>query len=159
MFSQTTEYALRVVVYLASIDGMAATTSQIAAATRAPVGYLAKVLLSLSKAGLLRTQRGLHGGSVLNRPAGQITVYDVIQAVDPIQRITSCPLGLTSHGVNLCPLHRRLDEAIASVEQAFRASTIAELVAEPAASRPLGEVPTRPATGLVPRSVLDAEKP
>src|SRR5918993_392073 len=120
MFSQTSEYALRVVVYLASLDGAPATISQIAAATRAPAGYLAKVLLSLSRAGVVRTQRGLHGGSVLDRPADQITVYDVIQAVDPIRRITSCPLGLKSHGVNLCPLHRRLDDAIASVEQAFR---------------------------------------
>jgi Rrf2 family protein len=158
MFSQTTEYALRVVVYLASIDGLAATTGQIAEATRAPVGYLAKVLLSLSKARIIRSQRGPHGGSVLMRPADQITVYDVVQAVDPIERITTCPLGLANHGVNLCPLHRRLDEAIASVEAAFRASTIAELVAEPALSRPLGQVPTRPATGLVPLSVLEPEK-
>lgn len=158
MFSQTTEYALRVVVYLASLEGTPATINQMASATKAPAGYLAKVLLSLSKAGLVRTQRGLHGGSVLDRPAVQITVYDVIQAVDPIRRITSCPLGLKNHGVNLCPLHRRLDEAIASVESAFRASTIAELVAEPAASRPLqGPVPTRPATGLVPLAVLEGE--
>jgi Rrf2 family protein len=158
MFSQTSEYALRVVVYLASLDGMPATINQMAAATRAPAGYLAKVLTSLSRAGVVRTQRGLHGGSVLERPAEQITVYDVVQAVDPIQRITSCPLGLKSHGVNLCPLHRRLDEAIASVEHAFRASTIAELVAEPASSRPLGgPIPTRPATGLVPLTVLEQE--
>src|SRR5687768_4140543 len=137
MFSQTSEYALRVVVYLASLGGAPATIAQIAAASRIPAGYLAKVLLSLSRAGMVKTQRGLHGGSVLARPAAQISVYDVIQAVDPIKRITSCPLGLKSHGVNLCPLHRRLDNAIESVEIAFRASSIAELVAEPTSSTPL----------------------
>ena len=155
MFSQTTEYALRVVVYLASLGGAPATNAQTAEATRIPAGYLAKVLLSLSRAGVVRTQRGLHGGSVLARPAESITVYDVVQAVDPIKRILTCPLGLTSHGVNLCPLHRRLDQAIESVEHAFRNSTIAELVADPAPSKPLGVVPTRPATGLVPMKVLD----
>lgn len=157
MFSQTSEYALRVVVYLASLGGMPATIAQVAEATRIPAGYLAKVLLSLSKGGIVRTQRGLHGGSVLARPPEKLTVYDVMQAVDPIQRITSCPLGLKSHGVNLCPLHRRLDEAIASVEKAFRASTIAELVAEPSSSRPLGRIPTRPATGMVPLEILESE--
>jgi Rrf2 family protein len=157
MFSQTTEYALRVVVYLASLGGTPATNAQTAEATRIPAGYLAKVLLSLSRAGIVRTQRGLHGGSVLARPADTITVYDVVQSVDPIERITTCPLGLTSHGVNLCPLHRRLDQAIESVENAFRGSTIAELVADPAPSKPLGIVPTRPATGLVPLSVLERE--
>ena len=144
MFSQTSEYALRVVVYLASLGGAPATNAQTAAATRIPAGYLAKVLLNLSKGGIVRTQRGLHGGSVLARPAEQLTVYDVVNAVDPIKRITTCPLGLANHGVNLCPLHRRLDDAIASVERAFRASTIAELVADPAPSKPLGIVPTRP---------------
>jgi Rrf2 family protein len=154
MFSQTTEYALRVMVYLASLHGRTPTIAQIAAATRTPAGYLAKVLRSLARAGLIRSQRGLRGGSTLARPADQITVHDVVQSVDPIRRITSCPLGLTSHGVNLCPLHRRLDESIALVEQALRNSTLAELVAEPTVSKPLCEIPTEPATGLVPLKVL-----
>ena len=157
MFSQTSEYALRVVVYLASLGDRPATIAQIAEATRVPASYLAKVLLNLSKAGVVRTQRGLHGGSVLARPSEQISVYDVVQAVDPIKRITTCPLGLSSHGVNLCPLHRRLDQAIESVENAFRNSTIGELVAEPTSSPPLGKIPTRPASGLVPLKVLEQE--
>src|SRR5688500_2570995 len=141
MFSQTSEYALRVVVYLASLEGRPATIAQTAAATRTPAGYLAKVLVHLAKGGIVRSQRGLHGGSVLARAAENISVYDVVQAVDPIKRITTCPLGLKSHGVNLCPLHRRLDEAIASVEHALRSSSIAELVAEPTSSQPLAGAP------------------
>src|SRR6185436_15644951 len=132
MFSQTSEYALRVIVYLASLDPKQATIPQIAEATRAPEGYLAKVLRNPALAELVRSQRGPQGGSVLARPAKQITVYDVIQAVDPIQRITSCPLGIKGHGINLCPLHRRLDQAIAMVEGAFQDTTIAELVSAPA---------------------------
>lgn len=137
MFSQTAEYALRVIVYLASLGQSPATIRQIASATRVPEGYLAKVLQSLSRAELIRSQRGLHGGSVLTRAPGSIRVFDVLQAVDPIQRITSCPLGLKSHGVNLCPLHRRLDSAIALVEEAMKDSTIADLLTEENPSRPL----------------------
>ncbi len=134
MFSQTAEYALRAVVYLASEGAEARTAQQIAAATRVPVGYLAKVMQSLSRAGVVHSQRGLHGGFTLSRPAGELTVLDVLQAVDPIRRIRGCPLGLKGH-VNLCPLHRRLDQAIGMVEDALRRSTIAELLVEPSRAR------------------------
>lgn len=140
MFSQTTEYALRVVAFLADRGGEAATTRQIAAATRVPEGYLAKVVQSLARAGIVRSQRGPHGGSVLARPADDLTMYDVVQAVEPIRRILSCPLGLKSHGSALCPVHRRLDDALALVERAFRESTIAGLLNEPSRSKPLCDV-------------------
>jgi Rrf2 family protein len=148
MFSQTAEYALRVIAYLAGTAGGPATTRQVAAATRVPEGYLAKVLQSLSRAGLVHSQRGLHGGSVLTRDAEQITLYDVIQAVDPIPRITTCPLGLKSHGANLCAVHRRLDDAYAIMEQTLRGSTIADLLAEPSVSKPLCEVPNAPTAAV-----------
>lgn len=139
MFSQTSEYALRVVLCLASAAGKPLTIPQLAKATRTPEGYLAKVLRNLARADLVRSQRGLHGGSVLTRPPEQITVYDVIQAVDPIQRITTCPLGLPHHGTHLCPLHRRLDDAIGLVEAAFRNSSIADLVAQRSDGQPPAE--------------------
>lgn len=145
MFNQTSEYALRVVVFLASIDGTPATTRQIAAATRVPEGYLAKLLQTLSRAGLVRSQRGLHGGSVLTRPASKISVLDVVEPVAPLPRIRTCPLDLPSHGTRLCPLHRRLDDAVAAVEQAYRDTSIAELLSEQSESIPLGKIGTDPA--------------
>lgn len=141
MFSQTLEYAVRVVAHLASLGGEPATARQVALATRVPASYLAKVLQSLNRAGLVSSQRGLHGGSVLGRPAEQITLYDVAQAIDPIPRIRTCPLGIKSHGSRLCPVHRKLDQAMDMVEQAFHASTIADLLSEPSASKPLCEAP------------------
>ena len=95
------------------------------------------MLQSLSRGGIVRSQRGPHGGSVLARPAEELTIYDVIQAVDPIRRITSCPLGLKSHGSVLCPVHRRLDNALGLVERSFRDATIADLLTEPSRSKPL----------------------
>ena len=137
MITITTEYALRTIVFLATRGDNPATTQQIADATRVPFGYLSKVLQSLNRAGLINSQRGLHGGSTLARPPERINVLSVLDAVGPLQRIKSCPLGLKSHGVNLCALHRRLDDAMAMVEAAFRASTIADLLAEKGPSIPL----------------------
>jgi Rrf2 family protein len=140
MFSQTVEYALRAMVYLAD-QGEARTTPQIATATKVPAPYLAKVLQQLHRAGLVRSQRGLHGGFALARRADELTIWDVVQGVEPIKRIRSCPLELESHRRRLCPLHKRLDDALAAVEAALRASTLAELLAEPTTSKPLCRFP------------------
>lgn len=144
MISQTTEYALRAIVDLAYHQGESRTTQQIAGATHVPAGYLAKVLKELSRHDLIRSQRGLHGGFVLEIDPKQITVYDVMAAVDPPQRIHECPLKLQEHKANLCPLHQRLDDAMAMVEEAFRATTIAEVTADPK-HRPLGSKSKRTA--------------
>jgi Rrf2 family protein len=143
MISQTAEYALRAIVFLAD-QGEARTTQQIAAATRVPTSYLSKVMQSLSRAGIVKSQRGLHGGFTLVGAPDDVSVWDVIDAVDPIQRIRSCPLGLKAHGMRLCPLHKRLDDALALVETAFRDSTLGDLIREPTKSKPLCEFPNLP---------------
>jgi Rrf2 family nitric oxide-sensitive transcriptional repressor len=132
---------LRAVVYLASQAPQARTTDQIADATCVPKAYLSKVLQGLRRAGLVRSQRGVGGGMTLSRPPGELTVLDVVNAVDPIGRITTCPLNLPAHGVNLCPLHRRLDQALESVERAFATTSLAEILGDPAAPTPLCDIP------------------
>jgi len=143
MVSQTADYALRAVVSLGYQADTPQTTQQLAETTRVPAGYLSKVLQALVRAGLIHSQRGLHGGFVLARPLDRLTVLDVVNAVDPVKRIESCPLGLATHGVNLCPLHRRLDRAIALVEKEFRDCTVADLLNEQATSKPLCDSPSK----------------
>jgi Rrf2 family nitric oxide-sensitive transcriptional repressor len=137
MFSQTVEYALRAVVFLAYAAPAARTTEEIHAATKIKKAYLSKILQGLAKKGIVQTQRGVGGGVSLARSPDQLTILDVVNAVEPIKRIRTCPLGLSSHGVRLCPLHKRMDEALASVEGAFARSTLAEVLAEPGESVPL----------------------
>jgi Rrf2 family protein len=128
MFSQTLEYALRAVVCLAQEDPKPLTTQQIAEVTRVTPSYLSKVLQSLVRANLIGATRGAGGGYVLNVRPTDLTILHVANAIDPLKRITTCPLGLKSHGANLCPLHRRLDRVIADAEEAFRKTSIAELI-------------------------------
>jgi Rrf2 family protein len=143
MFSQTVEYALRAMVHLASTAPETQTTEQIAASTRVPQAYLSKVLQSLVQAGLVRSQRGIGGGMALARSPRELTILEVVNAVDPIQRIRTCPLGLAAHGVRLCPLHKRVDQALALVEDAFRNTTLQEVIDEPSDSVPLCDFPRR----------------
>ena len=142
MLSQTVEYALRAVVQLAGVAPDAQTTEQIARATKVPQAYLSKVLQSLVQAGIVRSQRGIGGGMALVKTPAELTILEVVNAVDPIRRIRTCPLALAAHGVNLCPLHRRVDNALALVEDAFRGTTLQEVLDEPTTSIPLCDFPT-----------------
>ncbi len=125
MISQTAEYALRAVVFLAD-QNESTTTQVIAEHTRIPAGYLAKVMQMLSRGGLVVAQRGIHGGFVLAESPEELTILSVVNAVDPVRRFYECPLGL--HGIHLCALHRKLDEAAQAIQDTFGDTTVADLL-------------------------------
>ncbi|MBC2592903.1 Rrf2 family transcriptional regulator [Ruficoccus amylovorans] len=137
LLSDASEYALRAVVWLAQRPRETFKLREIADGTRAAPGYLIKALQSLTRAGVLSAQRGSNGGFMLIRDPKGISVLEVVNAVDPLQRIHTCPLGLASHGTCLCPMHKRIDDAVATIEASFGASTINDLLEEKSPSRPL----------------------
>ncbi len=137
MISQALEYTLRAVVTIAQHEGHPCTTKQISTLTQVPAPYLSKLMQGLVRAGLVTSQRGLHGGFLLTKDPAQLTLWAVVEAVDPIKRITECPLGIKSHGSKLCLLHQRLDQAIATTEELFRNTTIADVLTAPGAPTPL----------------------
>ena len=145
MLSQTVEYALRAATFMASAPGESHTVERIAEATQVPIAYLAKVLQQLVRGGIASSRRGVGGGFRIAKAPARLRILEIVQAVDPIRRITTCPLGLAAHGRRLCPLHRRLDDALAAMEAAFAATTLAEIIAEPSRSRPLCDFPAVPA--------------
>jgi len=144
MISQTVEYALRAVVHLAAESPQSCTTQQLASVTQVPAAYLSKVLQNLVRAGIVKSQRGIGGGVSLASTPESLTILDVVNAVDPIQRIQACPLDLKTHAATLCPLHRRIDNAMAEVENAFRSTTLAEVLGESGEPMPLCDVKILP---------------
>jgi Rrf2 family nitric oxide-sensitive transcriptional repressor len=159
VISRTAEYALRAMVFLGCQAGRPATTQRIAAGTKMPAGYLAKVLQALGRAGLVDAQRGLNGGYVLARPMEELTVLHVVNAVDPLRRIDPCPPDLAEHQGSLCSLHRRLDEGIALIESFFEQTTLGQLLADQGPSpEPLCAVltPGEPSETTTPADAPDA---
>ncbi len=130
MLSRTAEYALRAIIVLAASPS-ALTAQEVAARSKIPADYLAKILRLLVRAGLVSARRGRGGGFQISRPAEQTTVLDVVDAVDPLERIEVCPLGLAAHQKQLCPLHSKIDEAVRLARDAFAATTLASLSEEP----------------------------
>jgi Rrf2 family transcriptional regulator, nitric oxide-sensitive transcriptional repressor len=137
VFSQTVEYALRAAVHLASKSPEPQTTAEIASATKVPIAYLSKVLQGLRREKIVHLQRGIGGGVSLACEPNKLTILDIVNAVEPIQRIKTCPLELKSHGKRLCALHSRMDESLKSMEAAFAATTLQELLEERNPSQPL----------------------
>lgn len=131
MFSQTVEYALRAAVHLASQSPNSCTTAELAEVTQVPPAYLSKVVQGLARAGIVQSQRGSGGGVTLLASPTELTILEVVSAVDPIRRIKSCPLDLPSHGKRLCPLHKKMDAALEHIERAFGSTTLADVLGKP----------------------------
>jgi Rrf2 family protein len=113
------EYGLRSVLYLAHQDtGKISMVSTIAEAEDIPPRFLAKIFQMLGKAGVVKSRRGAKGGFSLTRPASEITVKEVIEAIDG-------PLYLNRGTVS--PLRDILDEAQATMVQVLSRANFADL--------------------------------
>jgi len=159
LISRTSEYALRAVIWLVQEPAHSQTTRQIATGTRTPPDYVSKVLQLLAKTGLVRSQRGLGGGFRLAGDPAQITVLDVINAVDPMERLHTCPLGLKAHGKNLCPLHCGLNDVVLQMEATFAKTKLADLLNGATPSIPLGIKLKTPHQSSVPSDLVGSRKP
>lgn len=101
------DYAVRAVLYLARLgQDQRAATSQIAEEQQIPPSFLAKIVSQLSVAGLLQTSRGARGGVSLARDPGQISLLEVVEAIDGPILLNECVAdnGICSFG-NECPIH------------------------------------------------------
>ena len=139
MLSKTAEYALRAVTSLAANGDRALSADVLDDKTKVPRRYLTRVMQGLAAVGLVGSRSGPGGGYILAKDTSKLTILDVVNAVAPLERITTCPLGMTSH-TSLCPLHSELDKAYAATEAAFAAVTIKQLVNSTSPIVPLCEV-------------------
>jgi Rrf2 family protein len=100
------DYALRAVIYLSRLGPEErAATSQIAAEQQIPPSFLAKIVSQLSVAGLLQTSRGARGGVSLAKKPADITLLDVVEAIDGPILLNECVAcgGVCSFG-DRCPM-------------------------------------------------------
>jgi Rrf2 family protein len=135
MFSQTVEYALRAMANLASTAPEACTTQEIAETTKVPAAYLSKVLQSMRRAGLIHSRRGVGGGVKLARPPKKISLLDVINAIEPLERSITLPAKLRSPGGALYSLNRKVDSMIDQLRKSCADVSLADVATREAKSR------------------------
>ncbi|HKJ26387.1 MAG TPA: Rrf2 family transcriptional regulator [Anaerolineales bacterium] len=125
------DYAVRAVMYLAQLgSNEKASTSQIAEEKDIPLSFLAKIIAQLSVAGLLQTMRGARGGVTLARQAEEISLLEVVEAIDGPILINECvndSYDCSQHG---CPMRSIWQEAQADLISRFKNTTFDQFVAE-----------------------------
>jgi Rrf2 family protein len=107
ILSQTARYALRAVYYLATLqDDECQLTKDIAAKTKIPAAYLARIMSTLAKRGILYSRTGLGGGFCLTKDAMGYSLYDVASQFDNLDSYQACIFGFTvCHKEKYCVMH------------------------------------------------------
>jgi len=127
-------YATRMVVLLAGrAPGTSMTKTQIADAEGISAGYVQQLMMALRLSGLVESHRGREGGFSLSRPAAEITVADVLKAVEGDVMPAPCQAGIFCERESDCPTRPVWEEAAGLLNELFARTTIAALVEKHAA--------------------------
>ncbi|NPV56001.1 MAG: Rrf2 family transcriptional regulator [Anaerolineae bacterium] len=128
------DYALRAMLYLSNMDGnQRAATSQIAEDRGIPPSFLAKIISQLSIAGLIHTSRGARGGVTLARPAAEISILEVVEAIDGPIALNECTLNPSGCPFgDDCPIHSIWCDARADLVERLRNTSFADFTKKPA---------------------------
>lgn len=132
LFSAECEYALQAVLYLAlqPADSMTSIKT-LTARLNIPYHFLAKILQKLTKKGLLRSLKGPTGGFALAMPAERITLFQIIEAIDGAEFMTTCVLGFKEcSGKNPCSVHDQWGALRTSIHAMLAAKSIAQMARE-----------------------------
>ena len=131
MLSQTAEYALRAVLFLADQNGAEpASVDLIAERLGVPRNYLSKILHRLAREGVLRSARGKGGGFRLARPPDRLTLLRVVGPFDGMTGQRRCLLGRPQcSDRNPCPAHDQWKAVSDRVSSFFRERTVGDLIA------------------------------
>jgi Rrf2 family protein len=88
------DYAVRAVLHLARLGpGGRASTAQIAAQEKIPLTFLAKIVSQMSASGVVRATRGAHGGVALARPADELSLLEIVEAIDGPVMLSECTVN------------------------------------------------------------------
>ncbi len=123
------DYAIRVVIYLANRYGKLVTANVIAEETKVPKSFLPRIISTLASRRIVVTEKGKRGGVKLARSPREISIYDVVDAIDGIpamnvciERDDVCPY------TSFCKMHKIWLELQNYIEERLKKTTIADVV-------------------------------
>jgi len=125
-----TDYAARIVLHLAGLgEGARVTVREITERRLLPAPFVRRIVAKLAAAGIVRTIRGAGGGIELARPASEVSLLDVVAAIEDgivlnrcVKDPTECPLS------SACPVNAAWVEATGLVEAHLAEVKFSELV-------------------------------
>jgi Rrf2 family protein len=131
--SRRTDYGVRVIMDLATLpENEKASTHEIAERQSIPGPFLAKIISQLALSGLVTTYRGAGGGVSLARPAAEISLLQVIEALDGPVRLNRCVIEPSACPRDeFCPVHHVWAKAQAELTDLLGSTTFDELEMPP----------------------------
>ncbi|WP_138431002.1 RrF2 family transcriptional regulator [Fodinibius saliphilus] len=107
LLSQGTQYALSAVIVLSrQPEGTTISAADLAKPLNCPAPYLSQILSKLKPSGILESRRGLNGGVLLARSPSEITLMEIVEAIDGTDFFTRCFMGIEGCGdIDPCPFH------------------------------------------------------
>ncbi len=126
LFSKSCIYGIRAVIYLAvKKEREYVSIKEMSKMLDISFHFLTKVLQELAAAGLVKSQKGANGGVGLNRPANEITVYDIVAVLDGTALFEECILGLPDcSDENPCSLHKYWRDIKKNIEDSLKEETL-----------------------------------
>ena len=129
IYSRSAEYAIRAFVHLADVEeGKYAMVKNIAAEGDIPAHFLAKILQQLARKGFLRSSKGPTGGFALRMPPEEISMLQIIDAVDGLNDFHRCPAGMAEcNDDQPCGMHDSWKALRSRIIEYLEVTTIAVL--------------------------------
>ncbi len=128
--SAKVDYAVRAMCTLAAADDRPVTAESLSQAQHLPAKFLESILNDLRRAGLLRSQRGAEGGYRLARPAGTITVADIMRPLDgPLAEVRGLRPEATEYDGAAADLQKVWVAVRANLRSVLEGVTVADIAA------------------------------
>ncbi|MEN8196213.1 MAG: SUF system Fe-S cluster assembly regulator [Pseudomonadota bacterium] len=132
--SRMTDYGVVVMAQLAQATDAVVTAPDLASGAGLPAPTVAKILKRMSRGGLVTSHRGMNGGYALSRPATEISVADIIGALEGPVAVTACVDGASGDACSvesLCPIRGCWDRVNAAVTRTLKSMSLAEIATPP----------------------------
>ena len=128
IFSKTTEYALRIMSFLAIDEKRLISSKEISRSVNVPFRYLRKLLLVLTKSGLIDSVQGKNGGYKIAKILSDISILDIIHAVGVDQIKNECFFGFQNCAfINKCAIHDKWTAVQEHINNVLTTTSLAEL--------------------------------
>lgn len=127
----TTDYAIRIVLYLASHKGVCA-SSEIAVGTGVSQQYITRIMGKLRRRGIVAGHAGQYGGYTLAREPDKITLLDIMLVTEKTMQINHCTAGhsrCSQQILESCPVRKVFLHAQEDFERRMGGTTVAQLIA------------------------------
>ncbi len=129
--SKTSEYAIRVLVYLAGTPDTLFSVNQLHNDLDLPYKYLGRLMSRLAEAGLVNATQGKQGGFQLARPTSEIFLSEIVDITEGLDSFMSCVLGFDECSKDdPCALHRQWESIQAGISAMLTNTSLADLSAQ-----------------------------